>query len=535
MPVDTKHREYKARASQWKRVRDCNDGVDAVKAAGTEYLPPLDTHRGTTSAGDVRYAAYLKRAMFFNATGRTVEGFSGALFQREPEVEAPAEVEAHLEDITLTGVSLELFGHRATQEVLVTGRYGVLVEVGSDEVPAPEIRPYWCGYRAEDVVNWRTARVGGDPEVLTRVVLRETYDEVDPKDPFNIVEKVQYRVLDLVDGVYTQQRWRLKEDQVGRTEWISVDEEPVVPTRMGKSLSFIPFLFLGTGSASARTTKPPLLDLAEVNLSHYRTMADLEHGRHFTALPTPWFSGLVDDGAGPIVLGSGQALQLQENGSAGMLEFSGSGLAALVTAEQDKRRIMAQLGTKLLEDHTGSAETATAVAMRSSTEHATLRTIAHAVEFGLETALRWHAWWVGTEADLDDVDVSVSLNKDFFAVRMSAAEIPSWVSALQAGAVSHDTFYAALVRGGIARPGVTAEQERAAIESAKPQAVADANAEDEPVMDAGDYRVTKRGGKYLVLAADGKRVGSHDTPEAARAQLDALSTSGARVEGAGAV
>ena len=54
---------------------------------------------------------------------------------------------------------------------------------------------------------------------------------------------------------------------------------------------------------------PPLNDLADVNLSHYRGYADHKHGLHFTALPTVVF--MSDKNMEDVIgLGSGEAIQL---------------------------------------------------------------------------------------------------------------------------------------------------------------------------------------------------------------------------------
>jgi hypothetical protein len=64
----------------------------------------------------------------------------------------------------------------------------------------------------------------------------------------------------------------------------------VYPLMNGKPLDFIPFTFLSTDDNTAEVDEPPLIDLVNVNLSHYRTCADLEHGAHFTGLPTPYIT-----------------------------------------------------------------------------------------------------------------------------------------------------------------------------------------------------------------------------------------------------
>lgn len=451
MPVNTPHRSYTDTLERWTRCRDCYDGGDAVKAKKTVYLPELASHRKNPG----KYGEYILRALFYGAMNRTVDGLAGAIMQREPTVKFVPVAEEDPKDITLAGEPLEVFAATVAREVLMTGRYGVLVDMMPEGEEAPP-RPYWSGWQTESIINWQTSRVYGD-EVLTMVVLAETVEEPNLKDKF-VPERVeQFRVLELINGAYVQTIWR-KPDK----EWQAVAE--IIPTRRGDPLPYIPFTFVGPTSVTPKIKKPPLLDLADVNLSHYRTMADLKHGLHYTGLPQPYVAGLIDNGSGPLEIGSGVAWVLRENGKADILQADGDLLGALEKDEERLRKMMAVLGARLLEDVASVQETLGAVAMRHSGEHATLRSVTQIIEQALTFAARWHGWWVGTEEEPEEVDASIELNKDFWAMKMPPQELQALVMALQADAISYETFYAALVKGEYARPGVTADEEKAAID-----------------------------------------------------------------------
>jgi hypothetical protein len=296
------------------------------------------------------------------------------------------------------------------------------------------------------------------------VVIREMHDIPSVKDEFESDDVEHFRILALdEDGKYFQELWR--EEDKGKENYVQVGET-IYPQRRGEPLRFIPFIFIGTTSVSPSVSKPPLLDLVEVNLSHYRTSADLEHGRHFTALPTPWVSGLVQKGAQQkaVSMGSGVAWRLEANGRAGMLEFSGAGLNALVTADQEKRKMMATLGARLLEEQNSASEPTVGVEMRHAGERASLKTIAQATEFALTLALRYHIWWLTTVGSVEELfEVRCEINKDFFKKRMSSDEMRTLMMLLQAEVISWETWYMNLQKGEIARPGVSAEEEDQAI------------------------------------------------------------------------
>lgn len=461
MPVQTPHKDYADTLTRWTKCRDVYDGAHAVKAKGNTYLPQVGAHKDDAE----KYDAYKKRAVFYGGTRRTVQGLAGAIFQKELTFEASPEVEEHLDDITLTNTPIGMVALDATHEVFLTGRYGILVDMAEapdeDEEnrgPKNPVRPYWVCYRAEDIISWRTERIEGN-EVLTRVVLREMVETQNEDDEFIMDEIEQYHVLELIAGVY----WQTIYQKAQNGEWEPIDE-PVSATRRGVPLDFIPFVPLSPDSVSIDVKRPPLEDVADLNISHYQTMADLEHGRHFVAMPTPWVAGHAGKTSDPLSIGSGVAWKLVKEGKAGMLEFTGQGLDALVTAELDKRKMMATLGARMLEDQPAVQETATAITMRHAGEHATLRTVAGAIQAGLTMAVQIHAWWLGTEATPADVKAFIELNKDFLNIRATPEEIKALLLLWQSDAMSWKTFYEGLRGGEWARAGIDADEEQRDIE-----------------------------------------------------------------------
>ena len=128
MPVNTPSAEYLAAAPKWERCRDAYEGGDAIKLKGRKYLPALDSHErnGTflPENGAAKYAKYLERSLWYNATARTVDGLAGGIFQKAPKITAPEAVVPHLSDVTLTGQSAEMFALQAAKDVLQVGRNG---------------------------------------------------------------------------------------------------------------------------------------------------------------------------------------------------------------------------------------------------------------------------------------------------------------------------------------------------------------------------------------------------------------------------
>lgn len=464
MPVDTPRQDYLDTKPVWRRLRDTYNGRDAVLKAGNIYVPDL---KGLEAGQNKNYRA---RGNFYNCVKRTVHGLTGLLYQKAPEVEFPKSEAEFLTDVTLTNITFEMFAVEAGREAMLMGRFGILVDMPAEG--STYNRPYLCSYKAEDIVNWRTERINGD-QVLQMVVLREKVEVVDPKDEFKITAVDQYRVCEVANQVYTQKLYRYQ-DKVGSIgkEWTQFGAT-LIPVRRGASLDFIPFVFTGAQHATAELADPPLTDLADVNLGHWRNSVDYEYGLHLVALPTPWVSGAKNASQdGPMKIGPSVVWELELQGSAGMLEFSGAGLDAIVAAMDEKKKQMAVIGARMLEDVPIVDETATAVVIRRSGENASLRTVANAVEQALTFVLQIVVWWQTTVDSPNDADAWVELNKEFFDVKISASDVTAALGALQAGEMSFETWWNLLTTGGWGREGINATAEKEAIkkdQAEKPQ------------------------------------------------------------------
>ena len=461
MPVNTPSPEYQAALSRWQRCRDCVEGSDAVKARATAYLPALEGHQGSSQ----KYDAYKTRAVFYNATARTVAGLLGSVFRAPPSWTFPATIEGDLEDVTLMGRPLVSFALMAFKELLVTGRVGVQVDMPkAPEDGATTPRPYWVLRRAEDILSWRTVVRDGQ-EILTRVVLSEVVKEDNPEDEWSPTRVDQMRVLELVSqasaaATYQIRRFRNKKASTeAKNQWEEY-EAPIVPLKNGDPLTFIPFQFIGPTSVTPAIEKSPMVDIVDVNLSHYRTSADFEHGAHVTALPTPWVSGAEPKDGKPFPIGSDTAWVLPDpQARAGMLEFRGDGLKTLERSLSVKQEQMASLGARLIESRKAVAETAEALRLAMSGDHSVLASMASTFDQAMTHVLRWHADWSGA----DTTAITFAANKDFFEARLTAQEAQALVGTWQAGGISFETLFWNLQAGEWIEPGRTIEQERALI------------------------------------------------------------------------
>jgi hypothetical protein len=91
MPADITYirDEVQCMLPLWRQVKDAAAGEHAVREAGELYLPrPNAEDRSPENLA--RYHAYLQRAVYYNAAGRTLSGLTGIAFRRWPEIVLPA-------------------------------------------------------------------------------------------------------------------------------------------------------------------------------------------------------------------------------------------------------------------------------------------------------------------------------------------------------------------------------------------------------------------------------------------------------------
>jgi hypothetical protein len=249
-----------------------------------------------------------------------------------------------------------------------------------------------------------------------------------------------------------------------KTEWTLVESR--VPLRLGKPLPLIPFVFHGPRNALPDVDKMPLGDIISVNLDHYRLDADYKHGLHFTALPTAWVSGF--DKTAELRIGSSTAWVSDTIGAvAGFLEFKGHGLSTFENAQNRDERLMAVLGSRMLEDTKRVGETADAIELRQAGENSILMTLALSVSDSISQVLRWVYWWNSTEQYPEEVSedvVLLQINTDFTAKGLTSMELTAIVSAWQAGAISQATMFDLFRKGEVLPTGRTDKEEEALLD-----------------------------------------------------------------------
>lgn len=419
MTIDVRvpHPDYAAARLSIMAARDCFLGERAVKARADLYLPRLEGQK------PYEYNAYKMRATFYSIVGRTVGALTGLAVQGDVAIVGNEETVDQMTD-SPHGMQRFEASSLATRELLLQGRYGILLDA-----PGLARTVGLYGYVSDAIINWDVDSRGE----YTMVVLQETRTVHDAANRFKKEVQDQYRVLELTNGVYTQTVYD-KDSKVLIPTF--------TPTFSGKTLDHIPFFTAQPDGLIAGVTKSPMEDMVAINLSHYRTSADLEHGRHFVGLPTPVVTGA--EVQGKLKVGGITAWVLPEkDADAFYLEFKGEGLASLEKALQEKEAQLSSLSSSIISRSIRGSESPDAIRLRMSSETASLFTVVKTVE-----ALMNAAYNEKSQLEGNARDIRFTFPTQFVSGILTADEIQKYSKVYLDGGMPVTDYIAILRRGG---------------------------------------------------------------------------------------
>ncbi|MFZ1074814.1 MAG: DUF4055 domain-containing protein [Minisyncoccia bacterium] len=516
-------------------IRDCILGSRTIKKMGEKYLPmPNPTDKSPENL--MRYHQYKERAVFYNVVYRTLNGMTGQVFLREPVAELPNDLDAMVEDADGNGVSLMQLAQQTVHTTLAYGRCGLLVDyptvmqdadnnsqfatnnalLTKAEIESQNIHPTITLYFPWDIINWQT-EVIGSKRLLTLVVIQERV--LTPADDFAVTEVMQWRVLRLTpDGQHYVEIWQ--KDTNSPMEEKTIDEPKQIASSApakglpvhgsvrkvdghtvkslvpldgtGKPFQGIPFTFVGVEGNTTQPSKPPIYDLAELNIAHYRNSADYEESCYITGQPTVWVSGLTEEWAknvlgGTINMGARGGLPLPTGAQAGILQANPNTLPK--AAMEQKEEQMVAVGAKLVQN-TRTLRTATEVIVETTSESSVLAMVAKNVGAAFE-------WCCSIACDFLNVaakgSIRYELNQDYDLTSTSAADRAEAIKEWQSGAIAFPEMRTVLRKAGIATMDDDEAEKTIAEELAQnpqPQMVlppgADPNAEGKTLGQGGD-------------------------------------------------
>jgi len=449
--VSTKTDSVTAMEPDWELARALLGGTRAMRAAGQKYLPKWPNEE------DEAYRCRLASAVLFPAYKRTIDTLTGKPFSEPITLgdDVPANIAEWTEDIDLRGRNIDAFAADLMESALGYGICGILVDYpktqGEDgkllyptraaEIAAG-VRPYCIQIHPWQILGWRDEYQGGVWR-LTQLRLMECVDE--PDGDYGVKSVEQVRVL-------TPGAWELQR-QNDKKEWYSYDSGTT-------SLSIIPFVPVYGQRAGFMIGRPPLIEVANLNVAHWQCASDQQTILHMARVPILAVIG-VDD-TFQMTVGAASAVKIPLNGDMKWVEHSGKAIEAGADELEALEERMRQAGAELLVLRPGKI-TATQTATENAVGMCALHRIANNLEDALDQALQICADWVG-----EPTGGSIQLFKDFGAASLAEASTQILLDAATANKISNETLFSELKRRGVVSPELTWEDERDKIDAQGP-------------------------------------------------------------------
>ncbi|WP_363347940.1 DUF4055 domain-containing protein [Methylocystis echinoides] len=446
--VATLSRDREAMQSDIDLIADILGGLPAMRANAGKYLPPYDAEGRDEWQRRVNSAPW--RAEFADALAT----LSGKPFSKPVSLpaDAPAAVMRFVDDVTNDGENLHAFARRVFQDAASFGITLVGVAYASRpwarsraEEKAIGARPYWFSIPAASVIAaYENAR---------RELVHIRWQSVTTERDGDFGEREVKRI-----HVYETGRWQtwieVKSPREGGKYWEMEAEGqlngatlPIVRIRFGERLGVI-------------RTRPPLLDLAHMQVELWRALSRLDETLTYSGSPMLSATGVdpAQFAQGGLKVGPKACLFAPEGGAWGYVQPDADVLREVAeharTVIEDMQRLALQ--PTLAK---AVASTATEVALAHAKANSVLESWAlsfrDALEHALELTLPMLAVWTNAaeeERALRSWAPTINLHCDFDGDAQGATEARLVIDAAKAGVVSRVTATEELQRRGILGP-----------------------------------------------------------------------------------
>lgn len=411
-----------AMRQDWAVVAPLMGGTAAMRAAGKALLPQYPAEE------DDAYLARLKLSTLLPAYAETVNSMTSRVFAEPLQIgdDVPPAVAELCDDVDLGGNSLSAWAVEYFHKALSFGLCHALIDypqagelqTAADEVAAG-VRPYAVMIHPERVLGWRAE--GGK---LLQFRFTESVEIPDGEFGVDVIEQV--RVLE--PGL-----WRTYRKTDGR--WALHDQ--------GRSwLPYIPLVTFYAGRTGMMTAKPPLLELAHLNVKHWQSQSDQDNLLHVARVPLLFM--FTDDEQFKLVISAGSATRMPKDGDAKYVEHTGAAITAGRESLQDLIEEMRMAGAKLLQKDKQQTKTAAQANEEAAQELSPLARLAGQFADCIAEILQIFADYRGLP-DGGMVEMRGNFEQDF----APETTLPLLLNMANAGKLSDETLFTEMQRRGV--------------------------------------------------------------------------------------
>ena len=428
-------------SQQWFPIDVCVGGTQALRLHADTYIPREPEEDEET------WRRRIYHATLSPFTTRIAEQAAGLLLRKPIQLvskDEAGEVDPFWQDFAKNvdgyGTTIDDYARRLVISSLLYGHAATMVDYPSTE-PAPNLaaermlglRPYFIHVDAKQILGWRK---DGDSPIapITMVRINEVVSE--PLGQFGDELVRQVRVLE-------PGRWRVYRRGNDDEGWVIYQEGE-------SSLGMIPLAPVYSQKVSEFISKPPLLPIANLNISHAQRVADLCHSLHVAALPILMLKGF--DESGPVGLSANSLIMLPPEGDGRYVEPASSAFDAQQSFISQLESQMSNLGISTLFAQKVAGETAESKRLSRTDSDSLIAIVSKNLQNSLQTAMDMAAAYIGIEAP------EVMLDRDFDLQVLDSGQIQQYMQLWSNGAITHQTLLEMLKKGEVL-PEIDIERE----------------------------------------------------------------------------
>lgn len=415
-------------------------GVMAAVTNGTNYLRDMsETYLPQEPReDDDAYQTRVDRSVLSPYTSRLIETAAGAILRKPIHVEGDPYWLDLIQNIDGLGSNINEYARRALVSSLTYGHSAILVDypaaagaMNLAEERAMGRRPYFVHVDAPQIWGWRK-----EPGTNRLLQVRIHDYDVRPLNEFGEEQVEEMRVI-----------------YPGRYDLYTLGQELVEFTATGGySLDEIPLVPIYSNRRGLLVSQPPLLDIANLNITHYQRQADLIHALHIAAMPTLVLEGW-DDTTGSATMGVNYAIAMQPGNKAYYVQADATSFDAQMAELQSLESQMSTLGVTKLFGQKFVAESAEAKRIDQAQSNSVLSIISQELESALNQAFEFAAQYVGIEAP------EITIDRDFDYYRLIGQDVAVLTQLNQAGKISDAMLLEVLRRGEVLPDNINIEDE----------------------------------------------------------------------------
>ena len=288
--IDDPNSAWENMEPHWVLIENLMGGSYQMRKRHRDFLPQEPREL------DEAYDNRLSRSVCPPYYQRLERMLAGMLTRKPVRLNDVADViREQLFDVDLQGNDLNICTYDTARKVIRYGHCGVLVDAPA---AGQNGRPYWVTYSPREILGWRTELDDGQQKFSQLRLLEHVFE---PDGLYGEKEVEQVRVL--TPGKFEIHR---KDSETG--DYKLFDEGVM-------SLPEIPFSVAYSNRINLMESRPPMEDIAELNLKAYQVQSDLDNQLHISAVPMLAFYGFPQS-AEEVSAGPGEAIAFPAEGPA---------------------------------------------------------------------------------------------------------------------------------------------------------------------------------------------------------------------------